>query len=401
CDLLGRIDETIAARPGDELSDEAKAELQKRIDEATAPNRDRVTAVDAEIATRKEEFTKVQTEQDFWQREFEREVNGQRSGIVGLGPRAKSIRDDQLAPRRAESQRLSTQLEHLTAERNQLRAVVATTAEAVTGEFLVEQSALAAELEEKRAFNEQLERKLKESQAATFVEQQNAIAASIMTQIETRNEELKRLQEEVATLENDKNERVASMLAEPRRDLLTQTLALHGIFLAGDEGGRFALIAYVVLALLFMLVDTIPIVVKFFSKPGPYDTLVDCEEVRYERERNAFLKSYDEYMSELSDSRLLTATKNQPLERALVDGVDRSRVAKEFLESMMELERAFEEKMEVERQRLTDRGPDHAGAASRAAMLEEMADAFYADMRQRMASFFETSGGGPPVEART
>ena len=98
-------------------------------------------------------------------------------------------------------------------------------------------------------------------------------------------------------------------------------------------------------------------------------------------------------MKELSSSRLLTATKNRPLERALVDGVDRSRVAKEFIESMMELERAFEENMESKRAQLAARGADAAGVASQSAMLEELAQGFYADMRQRMESFFASNGG--------
>ena len=67
-------------------------------------------------------------------------------------------------------------------------------------------------------------------------------------------------------LGRDEQDRVESLKNEPRRDILTQTLALHGLFEDGEEGGRFALYAYAVLALLFMLVDTIPLIVKFFSK---------------------------------------------------------------------------------------------------------------------------------------
>ena len=383
-----------AALPTDGLDEASKAELQKQIDHATAPNAERVAAIDTEIETVSGSFNKVQGEQDFWQREFEREVNGQRSGIVGLGPRARSIRDDQLAPRRAESKRLSDQLEHLTRERNGLRELIATTEKKVTEEFLAAQVAIAQELEEKREFAEQLERKVKEAQTDSFVVQQNEVAKTIMDQINLRNEELERLQAEVAQVDTDKDAHVLAIQEEPRRDILTQTLALHGLFLSGEEGGEFALTAYLILAALFMLIDTIPIVVKFFSKPGPYDTLVDCEESRYDKERKAYLKSYDSYMSELSGSRLLTATKNKPLERALVDGVDRSRVAKEFIESMMELERAFEEKMAAERQRLLESGKDEIATAGHSAMLEEMAHRFYADMRQRHGEFLRKQRQG-------
>jgi hypothetical protein len=148
------------------------------------------------------------------------------------------------------------------------------------------------------------------------------------------------------------------------------------------------LIAYLVLALLFMLVDTIPLVVKFFSKPGPYDALLDCDEVRFDRERDAFLTSYHRYMDELAEGRLLHLTQNKPLERTLIEGVDRSRAAKEFLEALLEMEGAFEERMEAERARLKEEGAG-SRAAERLAMLEEMTESFYADMRKRMGLFFE------------
>ena len=53
---------------------------------------------------------------------FEREVNGQRSGIVGLGPRASSIQTDQLAWRRDETKRLSNLLDARAKDRIQLQA---------------------------------------------------------------------------------------------------------------------------------------------------------------------------------------------------------------------------------------------------------------------------------------
>jgi hypothetical protein len=145
-----------------------------------------------------------------------------------------------------------------------------------------------------------------------------------------------------------------------------------------------------------MLVDTIPLVVKFFSKPGPYDCLLDCEEVKFSRERLAFLKGFDRYMKQLVDSPFLHITQNRPLERALIEGVDRSRAAKAFLEHLMELEQTFQEKIRVDRERLASQG-----MGAKAEMLEEMAAQFYADMRERMESFFrDDAGRRTPVSAR-
>jgi hypothetical protein len=144
-----------------------------------------------------------------------------------------------------------------------------------------------------------------------------------------------------------------------------------------------------------MLVDTIPLVVKFFSKPGPYDCLLDCEEVKFSRERLAFLKGFDRYMKQLVDSPFLHITQNRPLERALIEGVDRSRAAKAFLEHLMELEQTFQEKMRLERERMATQG-----ITAQAEMLEEMAAKFYADLRERMESFFRDDGRRTPVTAR-
>ncbi|HSI62435.1 MAG TPA: DUF4407 domain-containing protein, partial [Candidatus Saccharimonadia bacterium] len=205
----------------------------------------------------------------------------------------------------------------------------------------------------------------------------------LKAQIDAKLEQSKSFAMELTKLQQDEQERVAAIRAEPRRDILTQTKALHALFKNDAEGGEFALMAYAVLTLLFMLVDTIPLVVKFFSKPGPYDTLLDQDETRYDKERLAFLKSYGRYMDGLSEGRLLHLTRNKPLENALIEGVDRSRAAKEFLEHLLELERAFDERIRREREIVSTQE-----GGNKAAMVEEMAQAFYRDMRRRMELFF-------------
>jgi hypothetical protein len=77
-------------------------------------------------------------------------------------------------------------------------------------------------------------------------------------------EELQRTQDELAAVAADERKRIDAILAEPRKDILTQMLALHGLFRAGSEGGQFAFATYVVLTLLFMLVDTIPLRMEVF-----------------------------------------------------------------------------------------------------------------------------------------
>ncbi len=361
----------------------ARAEREARIAEATAPARQRLNALEAELAKQGAEHQKIAGELNHWQTEFEREVNGQRSGIIGLGPRAKSIQEDQLAWRRAESARLSGVLDSLTAARTTLLAEIKGEEARVNAALDAAATETAARLKDERDRLDGLRRQVQQQQADQFVSQQNALRETLKTQIDTLLAQLRGLQEESARLSADAESRIAGLRAEARRDILTQTLALHALFDRGAEGGRFALIAYLVLSALFMLVDTIPLVVKFFSKPGPYDTLLDCDEVKFDRERLAFLRGFDRYMKQLVDSPFLHVTQNRPLERALIEGVDRSRAAKAFLEHLMDLEQAFQEKVRLERERLSQ-----GGIAGKAEMLEEMAETFYADLRQRMEAFF-------------
>lgn len=374
--------------PTADLDPETRAAMEAKLAEVTAPIAEKIANADRQFADETASYEKMQGELNYWQTEFEREVNGQRSGIVGLGPRARSIQDDQLAWRRDEAKRLGDSLAYLTTVRNDL-ATAKKAAEEQVAEFVAIAAEKSERLKAERERIADLKRQVQSAQAEQFVEQQNGIRSTISAQIDTRLEEMSRLQGEVAAIGTDEQERIGAIKAEPRRDILTQTLALHRLFNAGQEGGQFALIAYGVLALLFMLVDTIPLIVKFFSKPGPYDTLVDCEEVRFDTERQAFLKSYDRYMEELAGSRLLhLSPHNKPLERALIEGVDRSRAAKEFMEHLLDLERAFEERVSEERAQLAEKAGEKS-ARSRAAILEQIAETFYGDLRDRMASFFD------------
>lgn len=382
-------------KPLTEDEKKAKAEREAKIAEAVAPGKLRLETLDKEMAKMSADYQKIAAELNQWQTEFEREVNGQRSGIIGLGPRAKSIQEDQLAWRRAESARLSGVLDTMTKTRVAVVAEIKAAEDGVNAALDAKAAEEAAKLKAEQTRIEALRQQVQQQQADQFVGQQNSIRETLKAQIDAQLLQLKGLHEEITRLANDEETRIAGIRAEPRRDILAQTKALHRLFENDAEGGHFAYIAYIVLSLLFMLVDTIPLVVKFFSKPGPYDCLLDCEEVKFSRERLAFLKGFDRYMKQLVDSPFLHITQNRPLERALIEGVDRSRAAKAFLEHLMELEQTFQEKMRLDRERLASQG-----VSAQAEMLEEMAAKFYGDMRERMESFFRDDGRRTPVTAR-
>ncbi len=381
--ILQETEEAKDAIPG--LTVEQQKELKASIDEGTAPFRERLAVVEKQVAEFSPQYAKLQTELGFWQAEFERELNGQRSGMKGEGPRARSIRSDQLEPRREESKRLGGLLEHLSAEKATLQTQTRQAEAAAISQFEGKLAEInkANQAEAERVAG--LKRKVEEDQAGQFVTQQNAVRDTIKQQIDTRLLELRRVQDELATVAAEETERLSSLRAEARRDILTQTLALHALFKAGNEGGQFAFYTYIVLTLLFMLVDTIPLIVKFFTKPGPYDTLVDRDEISFDAEHRAFRKSHGRYMEQLSNSNLIAVTRNPRLEHALVDGVEHSRAAREFLDSLIEMEKSFAEKMKLEEQSIG------VAESDKRAALEAIKKRFYDDLHARMEVFF-TSG---------
>jgi hypothetical protein len=378
--ILQETEDADAAIPG--LTAAQQAELKSATDEATAAFRERLAAVDTQSAELSPQYAKLQTELGFWQAEFERELNGQRSGLKGEGPRARSIRSDQLEPRREESKRLGGLLEHLAAEKATLQTQIRQAEAGAISQFETKLAEIAKANQAEAERVAGLKRKVEEDQAGQFVTQQNALRDTIKQQIDTRLMELRRVQDELAGLAAQENERLAALRAEPRRDILTQTLALHALFKQGSQGGQFAFYTYLVLTLLFMLVDTIPLIVKFFTKPGPYDTLVDRDEISYDSEHKAFRNSHGRYMEQLAASNLIAVTRNPRLEHALVDGVEHSRAAREFLDSLIEMEKSFAAKMLLEEQTIG------VAESEKRAALEAIKKRFYDDLHVRMETFF-------------
>jgi hypothetical protein len=368
------------ALPG--LSDRRKIELKKAVEAAVAPIVTRLKEIAPQLDALLPTYTKTQSELEFWQTEYERELNGQRSGLVGEGPRARSIHTDQLEPRRQESSRLAGLIQHLTAEKSSLETQSRSAEESAISVFRDHLAGIEAANRSESERVAALTHQVQENQAGTFVEQQNALRGTIKQQIDSSLAALASPQRELVRMSDEQAERLAAIRAEPRKDILTQTLALHTLFRAGEETGKFALWTYIVLASLFMLVDTIPLIVKFFTKPGPYDTLLDREEVSYDTGHKAFLGSHARYMHQLAAGNLMAVTGNRRLESALLDGVEHSRAAREFLDSLIEMEKAFAEKIRMEEATASAKTPESIAA------LEAMKKRFYDDLHCRMETFF-------------
>lgn len=369
------------AIPG--LTPEQQKEFDESVAEAISPFKERLDIVQEQFDELSPQYAKIQTELSYWQAEFERELNGQRSGLVGEGPRARSIRSDQLVPRRSEAQRLGGLLEHLSAEKAMLQTQIRTAEAGAIEAFEARLSEIEAanRAEEERVMA--LKRQVEEDQAEAFVAQQNALRETIKQQIDSLLAEQDLAKQELAAVGVEERSRLTELKNEPRRDVLTQTLALHFLFEAGAEGGEFAFYTYVILTALFMLVDTIPLVVKFFTKPGPYDTLVDQDEIVFDTQHNEFKTSHGRFKGAMPDGNPIVVSRNKILENALVDGVEHSQAARQFLDSLIAMEHSFAEQMRLEEEAHAQSGPE------KLAMIEKMKASFYEDLHHRMEAFFK------------
>jgi len=296
-----------------------KEALDEQIAQATQSQRERLAELDEQLNRFQQRYGEVQKELSTWQQTYEAEISGERSGSAGIGPRARSIEQDQLNPRREEVKRLSRLMENLTEQRNELSEEIASVGKRMRQEFAEANAEEAARIRADQQEVASLQRKLKKQQWSILVDQQDELLAQIQGQIDSHSEELKRLREEASQLSADTQGQVALVQQQRRADLLTQTLALHALFERGEEGGKFALAVYLILAALFMVVDTIPIVVKFFSNPGPYDLFLAMEEPGFLGSPRAG-KVFGEVNDESKEKKLIDAFQKraETVERAKV-----------------------------------------------------------------------------------
>jgi hypothetical protein len=132
-----------------------------------------------------------------------------------------------------------------------------------------------------------------------------------------------------------------------------------------------------------MLVDTIPLVVKFFCAPGPYDTLVDRDEMTFKADHHGFRHAHQHFLSELKNGRIPFSSRSRDLDHAFSDGVEQTRAAQAFLDSLVEMEHQFHQRLESEAAR--------PGSDARPALLEAMKQQFYQSLHARMEQYFTTA----------
>jgi Domain of unknown function (DUF4407) len=189
--IIQESEDAKSAIPG--LTAEQQTELKAAIDLGTAPFSERLTKIEEQSAEFSPMYATLQTELGFWQAEFERELNGQRSGMRGEGPRARSIRSDQLEPRREESKRLGGLLEHLTVEKSTLQTQSRQAEAAAIKSFETKLAEITTANQAEALRVAGLKQKVENDQAGQFVTQQNSLRDTIKQQIDSKHPSVRRL----------------------------------------------------------------------------------------------------------------------------------------------------------------------------------------------------------------
>jgi len=222
---------------------------------------EQLTLLEQQIASQSSQLEALRKELDRWKAEYDNEIAGKgASGTAGIGPRARAIKNDELDWRTADAKRLSGSITQLTQQKTKLFEAM---------------SSAVIDPERKQLATAAL--KAKQAQIEQYAAGQTTIRQSIQDQIDSATAEIERLRAQRAKLTGEGNTLAD---APPPTDLISRTFALHSLF--HKPGGAFALSSYIVLSLVFIVLDTIPLVAKFSAKKGPYDLLIEYQENTFE-----------------------------------------------------------------------------------------------------------------------
>jgi len=253
------------------LTAEEQVLLKQRTDDAAKPFQQELANLETSLKAAEARRAQLQTEMDDWQRQYEAEIGGARSGVSGIGPRARSIEADQLSWRRADLQRLREEVATLSTRRSEIQKSMTAAGDALRREMetTAADRGMKARQEGERLAG--LQQQLQEKKLQNLVSEGDNVRKGLQKAIDSGLEELNRRRKELDELTSLELKRMDDLRNNPRRDMLTQTLVMHKMFEHPEAGGHFALAAYMVLAILFLAIDTMPILVKFTAKKGEYD----------------------------------------------------------------------------------------------------------------------------------
>ena len=231
---------------------------------------DQISSIENDLTLLEEQRKSVISELSDLQKKYSAEIAGNgESGKSGKGPIAISI-EKLINQKEADIALFDSNISNKIAQREELRATIINTRE---------QSKEERELYAERLRNESKNEK-------------NSLLDTNSSQLSAYLKEKQNIEQDIKNAERKFKGFVKREESNRYIDILSQTLALHRIF--DSQKSYIPIALYLLLVSLFTLIDTIPIILKFFTKPGPYDIYINSEEKRFE-ETTERLRNIDGY----------------------------------------------------------------------------------------------------------
>lgn len=253
------------------LTDAEQSLLSQRIETAAKPFQAELDDLQARVKAGEARRDVLQKETAEWRAQYEAELGGTRSGRSGPGPRSEAIAKMELKPRQDELATLQVDLTASRARLGELRKSISESSERLRKQM---EDVARTRAEKAKAENDRLaamQNEIKEKKLTVMLSEGDGIRKGIQRAIDSAQAETERIQRELDDLTTQELKVMNDLRTNPRRDMLSQSMALHHLFEHPELGGEVAWIAYVVLAALFLAIDTMPILVKFTAKKGEYD----------------------------------------------------------------------------------------------------------------------------------
>ena len=267
------------------------------------------------LETEKQQYMKSAEE---YRQMAEDEESGKRGAPSGQGTRYKRINDEFYKPKLVKIKELEKSIDEINNQINQRNKELQNAQKEQIRQFeerrKKEHESILADLVRRTETQKLIAEKTAEERARA----QELKIRWESDQLQVMKEQIETYQKDIRKIDTDEAQQIAQINTVDRKDILSLSLALHKILNDRDNGGQFATYVYYVLLVTFTLVDASAILLKFLMKPGPYDTLVDRDEYRFEEDRTQYKELYGQRAREFMHKEIdALAPKKIPVQQSL------------------------------------------------------------------------------------
>lgn len=178
------------------------------------------------------------------------------------------------------------------------------------------------------------------------------IQASVLKRSQTIQSLLNKSFRDLASSENELNKTISKIKHAPS-GILEKTLLLNKIFKDKKNGGSFAFIVFLSFILLFILVDTIPILLKVFSK-GCYEYQLQFEDVELEQRFKQYPKVISESLQEQLEFEVNLRNRKKILNATSLEMCHKNKMIYDFLDMRKKYFNYLSEYFDIDKEKVDE-----------------------------------------------